>query len=225
MVQTLHEQVGAMKRERPVRKLVADQLAARHGIDLIAVAHALEEEFGIQLPREQLGRLGSYGDLLQLLRDMLAAGTETMTDEELASCFVRARVVAGGSDGRVLLVRVGWLTPDLAAAIADDVRHAPAGTWLQVSVPDDLADAELASLHQWLRWLVSQHVRVDVRRTTQRSNAAMGQAATPGCDRLTQADGSAATGGHLGPRSPEPGTGLAPLEEEQDRSQPRRSKQ
>ena len=57
----------------------------------------------------------------------------------------------GGADGRVLLVRVGWLTPELAAAIADDVRHAPTGTWLEVLVADDVSDAELASLRTWLR--------------------------------------------------------------------------
>ena len=94
-----------MKRDRPIHTLVAEQLGERDGVDLIAIAHALEEEFGVALPREQLARLGSYGDLLQLLRNVLAGDAEQMSEDELAACFVRARVVASGADGRVSLVR------------------------------------------------------------------------------------------------------------------------
>jgi acyl carrier protein len=158
-----------MARERPIRRLVAEQIGGRNGVDLIAIAHALEEDFGVTLPREQLARLSSYGELLQLLRDVLAGSTDGMSDEELASCVVRARVVAGGSDGRVAMVRVGWLTPELATAIADDVRNAPTGTWLDFLVPDDLTDGEVTNLRQWLRAMISQQVRVNVRRTSERA--------------------------------------------------------
>lgn len=196
-----------MKRGRGIVRSVADQLGERHGVDLVDIAHALEEEFGVDLPSEQLARLSTYGDLLQLLRDALADESTDMNDDELATCFVRARIVTGGSDGRVSLVRVGWLTPELAAAIADDVRHAPTGTWLQVLVPDDLTDGELAGLLEWLRCSVSSHVRLDVRRAAERSPESVGLSVPSGCDRLTQdestdavaePDGASLTGGtHL----------------------------
>ena len=184
-----------MKHDRPIRRLVAEQLGERDGVDLLAIARALEEEFGVELPRAQLARLGSYSDLLQLLSDVLAEeGSEDMTEEAVTACFVRARVVAGGSDGRVALVRVGWLTPDLVAAVADDVRHAPSGTWLEVLVPDDLTEPELSGLRQWLGGLVSPNVRTDVRRTADRSAGSMGPSATPACDHLTQAKGDSGDG-------------------------------
>jgi len=203
-----------MKHSRQIRRLVADQLDGRHGVDLIAIAHAFEEEFGVEFTPEQLRRVGSYGDLLQLLSDELAGVTEPSNEDELASCFVRARVITGGVEGRVLLVRVGWLTPDLASAIADDVRHAPAGTCLEVLVPDDLTDGELTSLRQWLRWLVSQQVHVDVRRTAQGSASPLGRPDTPACDDLTQRN-PAAPAKEANGRLSDPGTGLAHPEEHQ----------
>jgi len=203
-----------MTRDRGMRRLVGDQLGERGGVDLVDIAHALEEEFGVDLPNEQLARLGSYGDLLQLLRDTLAGDSTDTTDDALSTCFVRARVVTGGSDGRVSLVRVGWLTPDLAAAIADDVRQAPMGTWLQVLVPDDLTDAELASLLKWLRCLISSHVRLDVRRAADRMPDYMSPSATPDCDHMTQNPPIAANSQSDSAASCSPGTHLAASEEE-----------
>jgi acyl carrier protein len=203
-----------MKGHRPIRRLVAEQIGEGDGVDLSTIAHALEQELGLELSPEQLAHVSSYGELLQLLRDVLATGAEDITEEHLAACFVRARVVAGGSDGRVSLVRVGWLTPDLAAAIADDVRDSEDGTWLEVLVPDDLTDAELVSLRRWLRGLVSTHVRVDVRRTAERSAESMGPSATPACDDLTQT-GLDPVDGEASAQSLASGTGLAPLQGEE----------
>src|SRR5262249_59087099 len=98
-----------MRHSRQTRRRVADQLDGRHGVDLTAIAHAFEDEFGVEFTTEQLRRVGTYGDLLQLLSDELAGVTESPNEDELASCFVRARVVTGGVEGRVLLVRVGRL--------------------------------------------------------------------------------------------------------------------
>ena len=123
-----------MSEDRSVRKLAAKPSSDGEGVDLLAIAHALEEEFGVALPRAQLARVGSYAELLQLIRDELADGTDASAEDALSTCFVRARIVTGGSDGRVALVRVGWLTPDLVAAVADDVRQAPTGTCSQVPV-------------------------------------------------------------------------------------------
>lgn len=137
--------------------------------------------------------------------------TEVLPD----ACFVRARVVAGGVDGRVLLVRVGWLTPELAAAIADDVCHAPTGTWLEVLVADDLSDADLARMRTWLRFLVSPHV-VDVRRAIELPLVSLSRSATPDGDHLTH-DDVESDGHRAAPAARAPGTGLAPPEQQQKR--------
>jgi hypothetical protein len=217
-----------MRNARPIRRVVAEQLDGRHGVDLTAIAHAFEDEFGVELPPEQVRRIGSYGELLQLLSDVLAGDAEPANEDELASCFVRARVMSGGAHGRVLLVRVGWLTPDLASAIADDVRHAPAGTRLEVLVPDDLSDGELSSLRQWLRWLVSQHVHVDVRRTAQASPTPLGPPDTPTCGDLSQPSAPQAAV-ETSPNPDDPGTTLAASSEHQtnrvDPTNRRRSEQ
>jgi hypothetical protein len=143
-----------------------------------------------------------------------------MTEDVSAACFVRSRVVAGGADGRILFVRVGWLTPDLAAAIADDVRDAPTGTWLQVRVPDDLTDAAVAALLRWMRRAISVQVRVDVFRTGEAPP--LGPSVTSACDPLSQADperaGESAESARHGA-----GTDLADPPEQQDHK--RRSEQ
>lgn len=200
-----------MSDDRSARKVVATS----DGVDLIAVAHALEEEFGVALLDADLARVGSYAELLQLVRDELEGGSDAVTDDAISSCFVRARVVAGGSDGRVALVRVGWLTPDLVAAVADDVRQAPKGTWLEVLVPDELSDAELDGFHHWLRDIVSAHVQVDVRRSADRLTETVRPSATGECDRLTRSEDDASDGA-LVMRRIDSGTHLAfPAEKQQ----------
>jgi acyl carrier protein len=200
-----------MEPDRRIRSLVAEQLGVELGdvdeLALVDLALALEDALGVVVPRPRLMRLGSYGDLLRLLRDALVADADHR-GEEIAACFVRARIVAGGADGRVTLVRVGWLTPDLAAAIADDVRNAAEGTWLDVVVPDDLSETALTALRQRLRWLVGSHLRLNVRRAAEAAGQAVGPIATGARDQMSQRG--------LGPESDEAagqtmatGTGLA----------------
>jgi hypothetical protein len=178
----------------------------RSSIDLIALAEALEHEFSVELPRDEVARLGTYGELLDLLRRTLADAAAEGLEDDHGACFVRARIVAGGSDGRVALVRVGWLTPDLVSAIADDLQHAPVGTWLQVLVPDDLADAEMATVQEWMRSLVSPTVRIDVAR--HRERIGLRPSVTPACDQLPQSAEGRSTGAP-DPRSADGGTAIA----------------
>ena len=143
---------------------------------------------------------------------------------EPATCLVRARVVAGGSHGRVSLVRVGWLTADLGAAIADDVRHAPTGTSLELLVPDDLADGAITSIRDWLRRLVSPHVRIEVSRSIDRSGQGMGPSATSPCDDWPHRRAAADNGG-LAPDRHDAGTGVAGLDAHQQQPTRRRTEQ
>jgi len=123
-------------------------------------------------------------------------------------------VVAGGSQGRVSLVRVGWLSADLGAAIADDVRHAPTGTSLELLVPDDLADAAITTIRDWLRRQVSPHVRIEVSRSLNRAGG-MGPSATSPCGDWSHPDPAAP---HQTPATDrhDAGTGVAGLDPQQE---------
>jgi hypothetical protein len=109
-----------------------------------------------------------------------------MGADPLAACFVRGRVVAGDANGRIMFVRVGWLTSDLAGTFADEFRNAPAGTWVELRVPEDLADTALDALRTWLRRLVGPQVRVAVKRSADVSAGLVGPCASPDRDTLPQ---------------------------------------
>ena len=111
-----------------------------------------------------------------------------MGADPLAACFVRGRVVAGDATGRVMFVRVGWLTSDLAGTFADEFRNAPAGTWVELRVPEELADTAVDGLRTWLRRLVGPQVRVAVKRSAEVSAGLVGPCATPDRDTLPQED-------------------------------------
>jgi hypothetical protein len=80
----------------------------------------------------------------------------------------------------------------------------------------------VVSLREWLRWLVSQHVQVDVRRTALHTTSLVSRSATPGCDRLTQGDIQVAGDGPDA-HGDAPGTSLASSAEKQRPPQRRRS--
>jgi hypothetical protein len=126
--------------------------------------------------------------------------------------------------GRVSLVRVGWLTADLGTAIADDVRHAPTGTSLELLVPDDLADAAITTIREWLRRQVSPHVRIAVIRSTTAGRRAMGPSATAPCGDWPQQEAPADSNA-LAPDGHDAGTGVADVDPQQGQPNRRRSDQ
>ncbi|MGH7787358.1 MAG: hypothetical protein ACRERC_10860 [Candidatus Binatia bacterium] len=215
-----------MDSELRSRALIAAQLGVEvdevDDLALVDLALALGKSFGVVLSAARLARLATYSDLLRLLREALepAAGAGA-AGKDLAACFVRVRIVSGGRDGRVAVVRVGWLTPDLAAGIVDDVRHAAAGTWVDVLVPDDLSDAAIAVLAQRLRALVGARVRLAVRHAGVAAPA-LGPIATPACDHLSRTRGPG-NGASLASAPLTTGTALAHSESHQRFTNQRRS--
>jgi hypothetical protein len=110
-----------------------------------------------------------------------------MVKNSPTNLFVRARIVTAAGAHRVVLVRVGWLTPELARALAEDIYHTP-GSRLDVVVADELTDMDLANLHAWLGWLVSPH-GIDVRRAGELSVDGVSPSVTTGRDRLSHGGG------------------------------------
>jgi hypothetical protein len=148
-----------MATEQGIRALLVEQLGVSEDLidhlQMIDVALALGEILGVAFPLYRLRHLVTYRDLLRAARDAL--------NEQLAcdgDFYVRARLRAAD----VNVVRVGALTPTFATALADDIRHAPAGSSLDVAVPDDFSDADLAALRKRLAWLLGATVPLIVRR-------------------------------------------------------------
>ena len=149
-----------MATEQGIRALLVEQLGVSEELidqlQMIDVALALGETLGVAFPLYRLRHLITYRDLLRAARDAL--------NDQLTSggdFYVRARLRAVD----VNVVRVGALTPTFAAALADDLRHAPSGACLDVAVPDDFDDAALAALHKRLAWLLGAPVPLVVRRS------------------------------------------------------------
>jgi hypothetical protein len=173
-----------MATEQGIRALLVEQLGVSEELidqlQMIDVALALGETLGVAFPLYRLRHLITYLDLLRAARDAL--------NDQLTSggdFYVRARLRAAD----VNVVRVGALTPTFAAALADDLRHAPAGACLDVAVPDDFDDAALAALHKRLAWLLGA-VPLVVRRCGD-----VGPEFPATCDRMTQGRaGAAGTG-------------------------------
>jgi hypothetical protein len=165
-----------MKPDRYVRALAAEQLglseADLRALPLIDLALALGERLGVKPPRYRLRAMQNYADLLRLLRDALVAAIGD-------GCYLRARLRSRG----VTMIRIGALTPEFTAALAEDLRHAAEGTLVDVVAPDDLNDAQLAVLSERLGWLTGARGRVVVRRAGSELPSAH-------ADRTTQSGGT-----------------------------------
>lgn len=171
-----------MASEEAIRALLVEQLGVTaeliDHVQVIDVALALSEALGVAIPRYRLRLLRHYHDVLRAIRDALSEQLESAG----ADCYVRARL----RSGRGTVVRVGLLTPSFTSALADDLRHAPAGAALEVTVPDDFDDAAVTALQRRLSWMVgaaSLSVRRagDVRPDARVSWDQMSQSPARGC--------------------------------------------
>jgi hypothetical protein len=217
MARALHRPVGipqevnGMATEQGIRALLVEQLGVSEELidqlQMIDIALALGEVLGVAFPLYRLRHLMTYRDLLRAARDAL--------NDQLVSAgdfYVRARLRAAD----VNVVRVGVLTPTFAAALADDLRHAPTGACLDVAVPDDFDDATLAALHKRLAWLLGASVPLIVRRAGD-----VGPDFPSAWDRMTQ-DRAGAIGMRPRPRQCSHGITIAFDTEDQPYEQRRR---
>lgn len=185
-----------MATEQEIRALLVEHLGVSEDLidhlPMIDVALGLGEILGVAFPLYRLRHLVTYRDLLRAARDALS---DRLTRD--GDFYVRARLRAAN----VNVVRVGALTPSFAAALADDIHHAPAGAVLDIAVPDDFSDAALAALGKQLAWLLGVTVPLAVRRTGD-----VGPDTPAPWDRMTQRAGRVPS---LGPLAQRCGGGIA----------------
>lgn len=138
---------------------LADDLAA-DSLDLVELAVEIEGEFDVTFPERVLGRIRSYGDLVEATFT-LARGSRF---RGLPDVFVWARMSQAAAEHRASLERAVWLTPYIAQEIAEDVLGAGRGTRLELWLPVGTDDVTFALVVERFAWLGEHGIQVSVRR-------------------------------------------------------------
>jgi acyl carrier protein len=140
-------------------------------MDLLEIAVALEEEFGLVVSDAVLGRVRTYGDLSDsfglLLRDLANSGAE----ELLPSGIVRVRVIRSPPDDGGAVLRAARLTRRVIESIIEEVLWTAGVTRLDLSCSADTTDRQLAHVAQRLAWLRNRGIQVSVERIGQTMSA------------------------------------------------------
>jgi acyl carrier protein len=163
--------------ELRVRRLVAENLGvscddltpdvsltedlAADSLDLVELALALEEEFGLTVPERTMAEVRTYGELVAATVTLTRNGAEVRPAVEPVRVW--ARVVAPGGFGGVLEC-AEWLTPYTAETIIEHTLRAGPGAQLEVAVAEDGGDAGFRQVQQQFAWLSGRGVAVDVHR-------------------------------------------------------------
>ena len=158
------EHLGVGSDELAPEVSLADDLAA-DSLDLVELALVLEGEFGIAVPETTLEEVRTYGQLVEAVRALVRHrddGVATALAAEPAPVRVRLVPAPGRTAGD--LERADWLTPYTAQTIAEDAVRSGPGARLEVSVPSDLTDADLAGFYDQLATLDGRDISVRVRR-------------------------------------------------------------
>ena len=166
------EHLGVEPEELAGEVSLIDELAA-DSLDLVELALELEAQFGIVIPESTIEELRTYADVVQTVLTLMGGQREAEVRAEETSTppVVWTRVIPAQGETSGDLQRVGWLTPYTAETIAEDALRAGRGARLEVTVPANVSDANLALLHDQFAWLGNRGVQVNVRRDQQLGSA------------------------------------------------------
>jgi len=139
---------------------LSDDLAA-DSLDLVELAVALEEEFGLTVPERAIADARTYGELVLTIATLLRTRAEAGLAVEPVRVW--ARVVAPDGFGGVL-ERAEWLTPYAAETIIEQTLRAGPEARLEVIVAEDGGDAGFRQVQQQFAWLTGRGVVVHVHR-------------------------------------------------------------
>jgi acyl carrier protein len=142
-----------------------DDLAA-DSLDIVELALAIENQFGVVVPESALDTVRTYGDLVELVYVQLRGrrDAEQRAAAQASPAMVWARVVPARGTSHGDLQRAGLLTPYVAETIAEDALRAGPGARLEVAVSSSISDAKLAFLGEQFAWLGRRGIQVNVRR-------------------------------------------------------------
>ena len=158
------EHLGVNPEELTRNVSLTDDLAA-DSLDLLELALVLEGEFGIAVPETTLEEVRTYGQLVEAVRALVRRRDDGVAASLAAEpAPVRVRLVPAPGRTAGDLERADWLTPYTAQTIAEDAVRSGPGARLEVSVPSDLTDADLAGFYDQLATLDGRDISVRVRR-------------------------------------------------------------
>ena len=143
-------------------------------MDLLEIAVALEEEFGIVVSDAVLGQVRTYADLSASVGLLLQDFTDSDATELLACGIVRVRVIRNPPDNGGAMLRAARLTPRVIESIIEEVLWTAGVVRLEIACADDTTDRQLACIAQRLAWLRNRGVQVGVRRMGQETVAPVG---------------------------------------------------
>jgi len=139
---------------------LTDDLAA-DSLDLVELALALEEEFGLTVPERTMAEVRTYGELVAATVTLARHGAVARPAAEPVRVWVRV-VTPGGFGG--VLECAEWLTPYAAETIIEHTLRAGSGARLEVTVAEDRGEPGLRQVQQQFARLSGRGVAVDVHR-------------------------------------------------------------
>jgi acyl carrier protein len=164
---------------------LVDDLGADE-MDLLEIAVALEEEFGLVVPDAVLRGVRTYGDLSAALALRLENLADSEVAELLASGSVRVRVIRNARDEAGAILRAARLTPQVIDGIVEEVLGTAGVTRLELTCSWDTTDSRLARIAQRLAGLRNRGVEVSVQRLGQDSLGGSGATCHAAGDTLSR---------------------------------------
>lgn len=137
------EHLGVGVEELVPEVSLRDDLAA-DSLDLVELALALEERFGIGVPEHILDRVRSYGDLVETAVDLIRSRRAAESRSAAQPVHFVARIVPAEGRSGGILERSGWLTAYTVETIAEGALRAGCGARLEVTVAGSTDDTGLA---------------------------------------------------------------------------------
>ena len=164
--QLVAERLGINATQVRTDAFLVDDLGADE-VDLLEIAVALEEEFGLVVPDAVLRRVRTYGDFSAALPLLLENLADSDVAGLLASGSVRVRVIRNAPDEAGAILRAARLTPRVIEGIVEDVLGTAGVTRLELTCSGDTTDSQLAHIAQRLAWLRTRGFQVSVQRLGQ----------------------------------------------------------
>ncbi len=162
--QLVAEQLSVDAAQVATESSLVEDLAADE-IDLLEIAVALEEEFGLVISDAVLGKVRTYGDLLESFTDLLQGLADSEAAGVLASGIVRIRVIRDAPNGNEgFLLRSGRLTPRAIERVVEEALWTAGVSRLELTCSENTSDHQLARIAQRLAWLRNRGIEVSVRR-------------------------------------------------------------
>jgi len=138
-------------------------------VELAELIVDLEARLGVVIPGAALGRIHTYGELVE------AVITAKLADEPeaLPSVLLRVTITPPRGRGRATLTRTTWLTPYALETIAADARRAGSGARLDVIVPASAPWVVVPRVETCLAAIAGHGVAVAVRHAEPPRNRAV----------------------------------------------------